>query len=114
MSTCTKIEKIAFHARPGYRTDMQAAAETTTADPDELLSWDEIRARYPNEWVVLVDGVHGPAGLERARVYGHSPDRQAHRPFFRAAIEERRGAMSRWTGEAREPRWTWVRVFLRD
>lgn len=92
---------------------MEATAPQSTSEISEFLSWEEICARYPNEWVVLVDTVHH-GRVVGARVYGHHPDRQAHRPMLRAAISEQRSPMSRWTGEAREPRWRWMRVLLPD
>jgi hypothetical protein len=50
------------------------AAKVVAGEISEPLTWDEIRARYPHEWVCLVevDYIH-PNGLEfrTARVIGH-------------------------------------------
>ena len=93
---------------------MQSTAAAMQVEISEFLSWAEIRARHPNEWVVLVETAHGPDGIAGARVYGHSPDRATHLAIARAAVIEQRCPTSRWTGEAREPRWTWIRVPLPD
>jgi hypothetical protein len=42
----------------------------------EMLSWDEIRKRYPDEWVILVDySCDDNEDIIAAVVYDHSPDR---------------------------------------
>ena len=43
------------------------------------MTWDEIRARYPDEWVVLVDlrGTRDDGEFETALVLHHAPDRKA-------------------------------------
>jgi hypothetical protein len=62
-----------------------SAAEAIAAEISEPLKWAEICARYPNEWVCLVeiDRVH-PNGFEfrTARVVGHGKTRRA--PFDQA------------------------------
>jgi hypothetical protein len=56
------------------------AARVVTAEISEPLTWAEICARYPDEWVCLVeiDYIH-PNGLEfrTARVIGHGKTRRA-------------------------------------
>jgi hypothetical protein len=56
------------------------AAEVVTAEISEPLTWAEICARYPDEWVCLVemDRIH-PYGFEfrTARVIGHGKTRGA-------------------------------------
>jgi hypothetical protein len=56
------------------------AAEVVSAEISELLTWAEICARYPDEWVCLVeiDFIHpkGP-GIRAARVIGHGKTRGA-------------------------------------
>jgi hypothetical protein len=62
------------------------AAEALAPTISEPLTWDEICARYPDEWVCLVemDFLH-PNGLDfrTARVVGHGRTRQA--PFDQAS-----------------------------
>ena len=42
----------------------------------DKLSWDEVRAKYPDEWVILVDlVVNETTDVTAGRVYDHSPDR---------------------------------------
>lgn len=39
-------------------------------------SWDEIKATYPDEWVILVDlDVNDTTDVTAGRVYNHSPDK---------------------------------------
>jgi hypothetical protein len=61
------------------------AAEIVPAEISEPLTWAEICARYPDEWVCLVemDRIH-PYGFEfrTARVIGHGKTRGA--PFEQA------------------------------
>ncbi len=42
---------------------------------DDVLTWDEIVAKYPDEWV-LIDEPETTAGMEiiRGRVLGHDPE----------------------------------------
>jgi hypothetical protein len=57
-----------------------SAAEVLAPEISEPLTWAEICARYPDEWVCLVemDFVH-PGGVELrgARVIGHGKTRRA-------------------------------------
>ena len=71
-----------------------SAAEVLAPEISPPLTWGEICARYPDEWVCLVeiDFTH-PSGLEfrSARVIGHGKTRRA--PFdqagaWRAQYEE--------------------------
>ena len=39
--------------------------------PADALSWAEICARYPNEWVCLVDMLEAAGSIRFARVIGH-------------------------------------------
>ena len=49
-----------------------SAAEKIAQSP--ALGWAEIRERYPNEWVLLVDVEHQTHGsIRTARVAGHDP-----------------------------------------
>jgi hypothetical protein len=55
-----------------------AAAQTTQLVLSEPLSWDEIRRRYPDEWVALVeiDWIEDTDEFRTARVAGHGPRRR--------------------------------------
>lgn len=57
-----------------------SAAEALTAEISEPLTWAEICARHPDEWVCIVeiDYIH-PNGLEfrTARIIGHGKTRGA-------------------------------------
>jgi hypothetical protein len=57
-----------------------SAAEALVAEISEPLSWAEICARHPDEWVCIVemDYIH-PNGLEfrTARIIGHGKTRRA-------------------------------------
>lgn len=92
---------------------MQATAAQATTEVSEFLSWEEICARHPNEWVVLVDTVF-ECRVIGARVYGHHPDRAAHLDILQAAVDEQRCPMSCWTGRPRDHHWKWIRVYVRD
>ena len=49
-----------------------SVAERLDPSPPELLSWAQIRANHPDEWVCLVDVEDAADGsLSRARVLGH-------------------------------------------
>lgn len=42
----------------------------------DKLTWDEIKAKYPDEWVILVDlDVNETTDVTAGRVHDHSPDR---------------------------------------
>jgi hypothetical protein len=49
-----------------------SAAEKIAPTMTELLPWSEIRQRYPDEWVCLVEVQHEPGGsIRSARLIGH-------------------------------------------
>lgn len=84
---------------------MNAAAQIAP-DETEPLSWAEIRARYPDQYVCLVDIVDEEPGspvIATARVVGHGsthdaafePIRELPKPFPLCAI--------RFTGVSRTP-----------
>ncbi len=56
------------------------AVEKLTAESSEPLTWDEIRERYPDQQVCLVeiDRIHPPRGFDfrTARVVGHGKTRR--------------------------------------
>ena len=55
---------------------MSEAHAFSRSEPSELLSWQEICARHPNEWVALVeiDWVNEDE-VRAARIAGHGPRR---------------------------------------
>jgi hypothetical protein len=54
---------------------------------NEVLTIEEIEARYPSEWILIVDPVTSDEkGIESGRVVFHSPDRDE---MYRQAIEVR-------------------------
>jgi hypothetical protein len=56
------------------------AAEVVPAEISELLTWAEICARYPDEWVCLVEMEFVPPSspeVRTARVIGHGKTRRA-------------------------------------
>jgi hypothetical protein len=81
-------------------------------ETSERLTWAEIRKRYPDQHVVLVDGEWGEEeGPEpvTAIVLGHYNSRKEASPHVKAALA--RGAYtevgSMWTGELRLPLTPW-------
>jgi hypothetical protein len=70
----------------------------------ERLSWDEIKRRHPNEWVVLVDDdfVENHMVLSRGVVFAHSPDRRVimdrsrHLPSAAIRYTGKRGSFTMW------------------
>lgn len=64
----------------------------------ERLTWDEIKARYPDEWVALVEYEWpDPGELVGGVVHAHSP---SHAELIRMAKGLRQAAI-RWTGKKR-------------
>lgn len=61
----------------------------------EMLTWDEMKARYPDEWVVFVDYDWSRMVIDRGVVVAHRPDRKALRELIRAHRE----CAVWWTGE---------------
>ena len=78
---------------------MAEEAKAEAAVQGERLGWDEIRRRYPDEWVVLTDteGPHAPtiSGL----VHSHSPDKKT---AYALSNGLRRCAIF-WTGQIKNP-----------
>lgn len=89
-----------------------ASLEATSIVPTEILSMDEILARYPDQWVIMVDMVQEDAQTVAGRVYAHGPDRTALVPAMMEAIQRYGGVARRWTGEYGEPQATWRRLAL--
>jgi hypothetical protein len=79
---------------------MPNAAEATATLP-EVLSWDEIVLRYPNEWVILIDTVEQDFETVAGRVMGHGPDKHALLPVMREAGALRRAVGRFFTGNVR-------------
>lgn len=62
----------------------------------EKLPWDEIRRRYPDEWVVLVDySLDEDEQLTAGVVFAHAPDKGE----LKAAMAEPYDAAVLFTGE---------------
>jgi hypothetical protein len=83
----------------------EAAAPATTPliDGDvDALSWAELCARYPGQWVVLADIAPTFTG-DRAELSGklidHQPTRRAADPAVRSARARHRTVDSFWTGD---------------
>jgi hypothetical protein len=79
--------------RVGKKLDsLGPRANLVTMGAMERLSWDEICRRYPNEWVVVIDGDwvrDRPFGLVSAIVWSHHQTRRDATPDAKAAIEAR-------------------------
>ena len=43
---------------------------------DEILSWEEIKKRYPNEWVVLGNPIIDGMEILKGTVLSHHPDKR--------------------------------------
>ena len=78
------------------------ANETTveSAPRGELLTWTEIKARYPDEWVVLVDSDWSKMITEDGVVVAHHRDRKMLRDLIRSLPE----CAIMWTGKRVAPR----------
>lgn len=74
-------------------------------EPTELLSWDEICARFPGEWVILVEMVERDWDIAGGRVFAHCAERAASREPLGRAIRRYGGAGRFWTGHGAERRW---------
>lgn len=62
-------------------------------------SMDEIKQRYPNEWVVIVDWTFPDMHLTGGVVVAHSPNRRTLKPIS----SELRSCGVIWTGRVRHP-----------
>jgi hypothetical protein len=69
---------------------------------DELLSMDEIKARYADEWVLIDEFESDPVTLEvlRGKVRWHGPDREQVHEYARNLPRPFRSAVQ-YTGRAR-------------
>ncbi len=80
----------------------QAQAPAAIA-ASERLTWLEIRARYANEWVALVDVEWGDGenfDPEVGRVIGHSTDRKTLAPLIKLAFLTYDSITTLHTGES--------------
>ena len=77
------------------------AAIAEPIDLPELVSWDEICRRYPNEWVILIDEVERDFEVEAARVFAHSPDKHELREAGHEAMRLRGVVGQYFTGIVR-------------
>lgn len=95
--------------------DTQAVAdgvEPSLDAPSEQLTWAQIIARYPNEWVILVDMVDEDCTYCGGRVVAHSPVRDSLLDVARAGVLRYGGVGRFWTGVHGNPRTTWMRRAL--
>jgi hypothetical protein len=85
---------------------MNASAEPFAREVTEPLSWAEIRARYPDQYVCLVDVEAfelGSPEIRVARVVGHGPTRRsAFEPIRDLGSKYPRHAV-RFTGVCTQP-----------
>lgn len=63
-----------------------AAAPPASPAPSEIIPWEAICARHPDEWVILVDMVHRDHRVVAGRVHAHSADKRALREPGREAM----------------------------
>ncbi len=66
------------------------------AEPVERLTWDEIRARYPDQWVVLVDIVRvnrNDFAFTAAELIASFADRKAASPTIKALYAANRDSV---------------------
>lgn len=81
-------------------------AESLAPEPGESLRWAEIRARYPDQYVCLVDIVpvelRSPE-IKTARVVGHGPTRRAAFDPIREHAGRYRTHAVRFTGVCTTP-----------
>ena len=85
-----------------------AVTEPSPAMPSELLTWAQIAARYPKQWVILIDMVKEPYANSGGRVVAHGPTRDAVKQARHDAIRLYGGFGQYWTGELGSPRTTWM------
>jgi hypothetical protein len=63
-----------------------STSDARPSDLPELLSWEEICHRYPNQWVLLIDTVHRDLDIDSGRVYAHDLDKHALVPAGHEAV----------------------------
>lgn len=69
----------------------------------EVLSWEAICERFPNEWVILIDMTHRDHRVAAGRVYAHDPEKRALREAGREAMHLRGVIGGFFTGPLRRP-----------
>ncbi len=62
------------------------------------LSWNEVCAQFPDEWVVLVETTYSDERLTSARVYTHGKRRREIRAALGRACSEHRSVGCFFTG----------------
>jgi len=85
------------------RTSLKISGAVT---PGERLTWSQIRERYPDRWVVMVDHdwqEPGRTGYNTARVLASGATRAEAMERGRPALEPYRGYGCRYTGTVRGP-----------
>lgn len=83
----------------GYHARMAERAGVQSHTSGEVLSWDEIRRRYPDEWVVLVDSDWTNMVTTSGVVYAHARDKKTAYELARGLRE----VAIFWTGELHNP-----------
>lgn len=81
------------------------AQESWEVAAGEVLTWDEIHARYPDQYLVLVDTDWSPDDFRfrSARVAGRGPTRKAAIAQCRDLLARHAGFAYFYTGQARLP-----------
>jgi hypothetical protein len=82
---------------------LEAATESGSAD---RLSWSEVCARFPNEWVVVtnIDRANDTdLEFRAASVVGHFKRRKEASPRIKSALAHHDEVGCYWTGEIRGP-----------
>jgi hypothetical protein len=80
--------------------------EPTVASEPERLTWAEIRRRYPDQHVVLVETDWGDGTsfeFRHAVVFGCAPTEKEASPIVKQAFLKYRRVGTRWTGPPRRP-----------
>ncbi len=78
---------------------MEMDSVAATINTGDLAPWDEIKAQYPEEWVVLVGIDWSNMTVDAGVVFAHSPDKKT---AYALAKGLRKCAIL-WTGEIRPP-----------
>ncbi len=80
---------------------MSTTEARTAAEPEVRLTWDEICARYPDEWVVMTEIEENDDRFEidGGLVLGHFKSRKEASPFIKAAFARYEEIGSFWTGK---------------
>ena len=86
---------------------MANLAQTAEPTRGEKLSWEEIKQRFPDEWVALVDVDAPNMTVVGGIVFAHHPDRTELHRLAKGRPRPLSGGAILWTGKIRGPRF-WV------